>query len=83
MTADSQTFGFPPGYFVIRSIATDRLWDIKNDDVEDSTEYVWGFGSLNFKANPVQCSRIILWPEKEKSLVEGTWSQSIDLLDFF
>ncbi|KAF7965183.1 hypothetical protein HWV62_45256, partial [Athelia sp. TMB] len=51
MTADLQTFGFPPGYFVIRSVGADRLWDVGNDDVEDGTE-------------------IILWPEKEKSLVE-------------
>lgn len=52
MTADVQTFGFPPGYFVIRSVASDRLWDVAADDVEDGTE-------------------IVLWPEKEKSLVEG------------
>lgn len=52
MTADLQTFGFPPGYFVIRSVGASRLWDVGNDDVEDGTE-------------------IILWPEKEKSLVEG------------
>lgn len=52
MTADSQTFGFPAGYFVIRSVAAQRLWDVEADDVEDETE-------------------IVLWPEKEKSLVEG------------
>jgi len=51
MTADVQTFGFPPGYFIIRSVASDRLWDVAADDVEDGTE-------------------IVLWPEKEKSLVE-------------
>lgn len=37
MVADLQTFGFPTGYFVIRSVATDRLWDVKADDVEDGT----------------------------------------------
>jgi len=37
---------------VIRSVATDRLWDVSSDEVEDGT-------------------RIILWPEKEQSLVEG------------
>ena len=52
MTADVQTFGFPAGYFVIRSVASERLWDVEADDVEDGTE-------------------IVLWPEKEKSLVEG------------
>jgi len=51
-TTDSQTLGFPAGYFVIRSVATQRLWDVESDEVEDGTE-------------------IALWPEKEKSLVEG------------
>lgn len=51
MTAGLQT-GFPAGYFVIRSVATCRLWDVDADEIEDGTE-------------------IILWPEKEKSLVEG------------
>lgn len=45
-------FGFPPGYFVIRSVATGRLWDVSSDEVEDGTP-------------------VILWPEKEQSLVEG------------
>lgn len=52
MTADVQTFGFPAGYFVILSLATQRLWDVEADEVEDGTD-------------------IALWPEKEKSLVEG------------
>ena len=34
MTADIQTFGFPPGYFIIRSLATGRLLDIELDGVE-------------------------------------------------
>lgn len=48
----AQLFGFPPGYFVIRSVATDRLWDVSSDEVEDGTP-------------------LILWPQKEQSLVEG------------
>lgn len=44
--------GFPHGYFVIRSVATNRLLDVQGDCVEDGTE-------------------IVLWPEKEGSLVEG------------
>ena len=48
----AQLFGFPPGYFVIRSVATDRLWDVSSDEVEDGTS-------------------LILWPQKEQSLVEG------------
>jgi len=46
-----QTHGFPPGYFSIRSVATGRLLDVTQDEVEDGTE-------------------VILWPEKETSLVE-------------
>ncbi|KIM88977.1 hypothetical protein PILCRDRAFT_3128 [Piloderma croceum F 1598] len=38
MTADLQTFGFPTGYFVIRSVATSRLWDVEGDEIEDGTE---------------------------------------------
>ena len=45
-------FGFPPGYFVIRSVATGRLLDVEFGSVEDG-------------------SGVILWPEKESSLVEG------------
>lgn len=30
--------GFPEGYFVIRSVASDRLLDVALDDVEDGTE---------------------------------------------
>jgi hypothetical protein len=37
MTADLQTFGFPAGYFVIRSVATQRLWDVDADEIEDGT----------------------------------------------
>ncbi|KAF8445715.1 WD40 repeat-like protein [Boletus edulis BED1] len=48
----ARLFGFPPGYFVIRSAATSRLWDVTLDEVEDGTP-------------------VILWPEKEHSLVEG------------
>ncbi|KAJ7665090.1 hypothetical protein DFH06DRAFT_1186604 [Mycena polygramma] len=40
MTADPQleTYGFPPGYFVIRSVASQRLLDVSMDDIEDGTE---------------------------------------------
>jgi len=35
MTAvDFQTSGFPPGYFIIRSTATNRLFDVEMDAVE-------------------------------------------------
>ncbi|KAF8846158.1 WD40 repeat-like protein [Paxillus ammoniavirescens] len=52
MAAEAQLSGFPPGYFLIRSVATGRLWDVSLDEVEDGTE-------------------IVLWPEKEQSLVES------------
>ncbi|KAH7881067.1 uncharacterized protein C8R40DRAFT_1076381 [Lentinula edodes] len=49
---ESRSNGFPPGYFIIRSLATGRLLDVAGDYAEDGTE-------------------IILWPEKESSLVES------------
>lgn len=57
MTADLQTYGFPAGYFVVRSIASNRLLDIEGDGIEDGSE-------------------VLLWPEKEKSLVESVSSCS-------
>ncbi|KAG9222364.1 hypothetical protein CCMSSC00406_0002699 [Pleurotus cornucopiae] len=65
MTADTmQTFGFPPGYFIVRSIASNRLLDVTNDDVEDGTE-------------------IVLWPEKDSSLVESRRSPEANNQVFF
>ena len=40
MDADLHTYGFPPGYFVIRSMANDRLLDVAGDGVEDSNEVI-------------------------------------------
>ncbi|KAH0838130.1 hypothetical protein J3R83DRAFT_6380 [Lanmaoa asiatica] len=57
-------FGFPPGYFVIRSVATGRLWDVSSDEVEDGTS-------------------VILWPEKEQSLVESLRSPEANNEVFF
>ncbi|KAI9570371.1 WD40 repeat-like protein [Boletus coccyginus] len=57
-------FGFPPGYFVIRSVATGRLWDVSLDEVEDGTP-------------------VILWSEKEQSLVEGLRSPEANNQVFF
>ncbi|TFK26691.1 hypothetical protein FA15DRAFT_667165 [Coprinopsis marcescibilis] len=51
MTEIVEKSGFPPGYFVIRSAACQRVLDVSNDQVDDGVE-------------------IVLWPEKEKSLVE-------------
>ncbi len=48
----SNDFGFPPGYFILRSVSTRRLLDIASDSVQDSAP-------------------IILWPEKDNSLVES------------
>ena len=55
-------FGFPLGYFVIRSLATGRVLDVDANQISDGTE-------------------VVLWEEKEKSLVESlyfvcTWSMS-------
>jgi len=54
MASDMQTHGFPPGYFIVRSVATNRALDVHGDDIEDGTE-------------------IILWSEKETSLVESVY----------
>ncbi|KAF8899130.1 hypothetical protein BD779DRAFT_62171 [Infundibulicybe gibba] len=35
---DTETHGFPPGYFIIRSVANGRVFDVKMDDIEDGTE---------------------------------------------
>jgi hypothetical protein len=45
-------FGFPLGYFMIRSLATGRVLDVNSSQLSDDTE-------------------VVLWEEKEKSLVEG------------
>jgi hypothetical protein len=34
------THGFPPGYFVIKSVASDRVLDITRDEIEDGTELI-------------------------------------------
>lgn len=48
----ANNYGFPTGYFIIKSLATSKLLDVASDKVHDGSE-------------------IILWPEKETSLVEG------------
>ena len=55
MASDIQTHGFPPGYFIVRSVATNRVLDVHGDEMEDGAE-------------------IILWSEKETSLVESVYS---------
>lgn len=53
MQADLHTYGFPPGYFVIKNLATGRVLDVDSDMVEDGAP-------------------LILYPETETFLVEGT-----------
>ncbi|OBZ68611.1 putative agmatinase 1 [Grifola frondosa] len=38
--ADLHTYGFPPGYFVLRSVANGRVLDVNSDMVEDGTEII-------------------------------------------
>ncbi|KAJ4485716.1 hypothetical protein J3R30DRAFT_3668113 [Lentinula aciculospora] len=52
MAGNIASNGFPPGYFIIRSLATGRLLDVAGDYTEDGND-------------------VILWPEKETSLVES------------
>ncbi|TFK77478.1 hypothetical protein BDN72DRAFT_830651 [Pluteus cervinus] len=33
-----ETFGFPPGYFTIRSLASNRVLDVAGDSIEDGSE---------------------------------------------
>lgn len=40
MEADLNTYGFPPGYFVIKSVATERSLDVESDLVEDGTPLI-------------------------------------------
>ncbi|KAF7784234.1 hypothetical protein Agabi119p4_399 [Agaricus bisporus var. burnettii] len=49
---DTGTYGFPLGYFVIRSAASNRVLDVSDDSIEDGAD-------------------VLLWPEKESSLVES------------
>ncbi|KAF9532086.1 hypothetical protein CPB83DRAFT_848316 [Crepidotus variabilis] len=58
------TFGFPVGYFVIKSVATGKVFDVGGDSIEDGTE-------------------ILLFPEKEKSLVESFRDPSTNNQVFF
>jgi hypothetical protein len=44
--------GFPSGYFIIKSVASNRVLDVAGDAIEDGAE-------------------VLLWLEKEKSLVES------------
>lgn len=51
-SSDIDTSGFPVGYFVVKSVATGKVFDVSMDEIEDGTD-------------------IILFPEKEKSVVES------------
>ena len=37
-TANIDDSGFPSGYFIVRSVASDRLLDVTMDHTEDGTE---------------------------------------------
>ncbi|KAF9074939.1 hypothetical protein BDP27DRAFT_1213234 [Rhodocollybia butyracea] len=64
MTVIPQSNGFPPGYFIIRSVATGRVLDVAGDYTEDGTD-------------------LILWPEKDTSLVESRRSPEANNQVFF
>jgi len=40
MEADLHTYGFPPGYFVIKNVATNKVLDVESDMVEDGTTLI-------------------------------------------
>jgi len=56
--------GFPGGYFLVRSVATDKVLDVSRGESADGTE-------------------ILLWRNKEKSLVEGMREPDSDNQVFF
>ncbi|KAJ7455933.1 hypothetical protein B0H11DRAFT_2066334 [Mycena galericulata] len=64
MTADLQTSGFPTGYFIVRSVASNRLLDVTMDAIEDGTD-------------------LVLWPEKDSSIVETRRSPDANNQVFF
>jgi hypothetical protein len=58
-STSSNDCGFPPGYFVLRSVSSGRMLDVSSDSFQDG-------------------SPIILWPEKDNSLVEGKLAIACD-----
>jgi WD repeat-containing protein 23 len=71
MTADFQSFGFPPGYFVIRSVANNRLFDIEADEVEGLYSVLSVQAPRYLTPELEDGTNIVLWPSKEYSLVES------------
>jgi hypothetical protein len=39
-TADIGTSGFPVGYFIIKSAATGKVFDVYLDEIEDGTDII-------------------------------------------
>ena len=40
MNADTNLYGFPPGYFIIRSVASGRLLDVEMGWNDDGTQLI-------------------------------------------
>lgn len=40
LTAAEANFGFPPGYFIIRSLAAGRVLDVENGSIDDGAEVI-------------------------------------------
>lgn len=59
--ASCNDYGFPPGYFVLRSVSSGRMLDVCSDSNQDNAP-------------------VILWPEKDNSLVEGKSLLAYDTL---
>jgi len=64
--------GFPPGYFVIRNLATGKLLDVERDERHDGKNYTlqasWSI------LNSFIGAEVILFPETEFSRVLSEWS---------
>jgi DDB1- and CUL4-associated factor 11 len=58
-SADLHTYGFPPGYFTIKNVATSRLLDVQSDEVEDGTPVIlWPETETSLVEGPCTASLI-------------------------
>ena len=64
MEIDS-THGFPPGYFTVKSVASNRLLDVAGDAIEDGTDVLLWVE----KEKSLVESKIIIEPNTDYSCV--------------
>ncbi|OCH96414.1 WD40 repeat-like protein [Obba rivulosa] len=82
--ADLRTYGFPQGYFIIRSVATDRLLDVESDMVEDSTEVIlWPAteSSLVESMRRPECNNQVFFIDTYGQLCSRSSGHAVDVED--